>query len=859
MKAKGIIISVLFFLVSLLQSLPLLAGVSSTLSDKEFIPLRLNIKREFQFDLDGCLYREELYLPVRQLLTFLQIKHADQGDELLIFFPNTKSPSAILRTRGVIRYGSEERTLAPDDLFELEGEVYLLIRHLESLLEITFTIDYHSLNIELASPHSFPVIVNKERKARYKNLSAGAGPVPADISIPGSHYLLNGWVSDWSLHNRFSPSLSSHSLQLGLGGQLLGGDLVLRWIGTTGEESLRGHLHGSWKYPFYTSPYLKQLQAGDLTLHRHLGLGSQSFQGVTVTNQPLAPRRYFSSFTQQGTLLPGWDSELYINHRLSDYALGDDSPTYQFTSPLYYGSNFIELTTYNPSGMLYNHEQHMINIPQDILPAGTSQYTLSAGKLTRSGHHFGYFSLKGGLSSYFTAGAGAAIVNHSHLTTILPVMRAWARVGNTGIIYASHTYHRQTFASLQTMLPGMQRLKMEMTKYHHHSEGNPTGKAFETSFNTSLPLTLPSFRIFPFLYVRGLQFRSGYQMASIRNGFSSRLPLGIQWRMNHRLTISGRSGSAAGINQLELETKLSKRIFYNVLLQSGFRYNYLLDQVTDFQFQLSKRVLVASHLELKFMQNNLLRDHHILLSARLDLPFARNTTAYRSTGREFYTYHQTSGSILFDQQQDMVDFSGQRRAGRAGILVKAYLDLNDNLRWEPGEPWVEEVKADLYRTGGSTAFHSNRQMFENLMPYEQYLIKINPSTISNPLWVSKHSSFLLQAQPNLITTLNVPLIITGEVAGNLQVSGPTYQSLNGLAINLYTKDGKFIQRILTHGGGYFYYIGLKPGSYTAAIDRDQLQERNLLVLQSEIPFTIDSDINGDITEGLLFQLESLKR
>jgi hypothetical protein len=60
---------------------------------------------------------------------------------------------------------------------------------------------------------------------------------------------------------------------------------------------------------------------------------------------------------------------------------------------------------------------------------------------------------------------------------------------------------------------------------------------------------------------------------------------------------------------------------------------------------------------------------------------------------------------------------------------------------------------------------------------------------------------------------------------------------------------------MTESDGYFNHMGFTPGSYTAEIDKSQLEMLNLSATPEKIPFTIKAGREGDFVEGLAIVLK----
>ena len=76
-------------------------------------------------------------------------------------------------------------------------------------------------------------------------------------------------------------------------------------------------------------------------------------------------------------------------------------------------------------------------------------------------------------------------------------------------------------------------------------------------------------------------------------------------------------------------------------------------------------------------------------------------------------------------------------------------------------------------------------------------------------------------------------------------------------IGFYKNDSTLAGRIVTESDGFFSYLGLPPGSYTARVDSNQMRKVNMTVSPNALPITISSNIDGDVIDGLEFVLTSI--
>ncbi len=110
-------------------------------------------------------------------------------------------------------------------------------------------------------------------------------------------------------------------------------------------------------------------------------------------------------------------------------------------------------------------------------------------------------------------------------------------------------------------------------------------------------------------------------------------------------------------------------------------------------------------------------------------------------------------------------------------------------------------------------------------------------------------------QPNYFQQIEVPVAVVGEVSGYVYLNeSKALSGLGRIIINFYNSDSILVARTLTESDGFFSFLGLAPGTYTATIDSSQLLQLKMYSLPLNIPFVIKPDIDGDFVEGIKFVL-----
>ncbi len=137
------------------------------------------------------------------------------------------------------------------------------------------------------------------------------------------------------------------------------------------------------------------------------------------------------------------------------------------------------------------------------------------------------------------------------------------------------------------------------------------------------------------------------------------------------------------------------------------------------------------------------------------------------------------------------------------------------------------------------------------------LLEIDPVSLDNIAWRISNPKIKIHTIPNQFQEIHVPVEVLGEVAGMVYFKDDSGTSGQGrIIVNILDTNGIVAARVLSEGDGYFTYLGLKPGTYTAEIDQEQLSNLGYSVTSENTTFEILVDQYGDIVDNLEFTLRN---
>ena len=138
-----------------------------------------------------------------------------------------------------------------------------------------------------------------------------------------------------------------------------------------------------------------------------------------------------------------------------------------------------------------------------------------------------------------------------------------------------------------------------------------------------------------------------------------------------------------------------------------------------------------------------------------------------------------------------------------------------------------------------------------------YSLQLDRNSFSNIAWQIKKPSINVTIDANELKRIEVPVAVVGEVSGTVYFRENTEKKgLGRIIVNFYREDSSFVGRVLTEADGFFDFIGLMPGLYTARLDAAQLRKLRMAYSPAVLSFRISANKEGDIIDGLEFMLQS---
>lgn len=825
-------------------------------AEYEEISVSLFVQGVGSADIPALISGQEIYLPVYNVFDFLRIKNTVSPglDTVNGFFINPEASFLIDRSNKKIQYQDKVFNLNPNDLLRTESNLFMKSNYFGDVFGLVCNFNFRGLMVTINTKAELPVIREMRLEQMRKNIGRLKDENKADTTIERSYPFFELGAADYSISSsqQVEQRVSNTRLNLALGGTLAGGEAkaVLNHY-SLGQAFDDKQLDYIWRLADNSNPLLRQLIAGKINTQAVSTIYAPVI-GAQFTNTPTSFRRSFGSYTLSNYTEPGWIVELYMNNVLVDYIKADDHGFFTFNVPLIYGNTEIELRYYGPWGEERNSRQ-VIAIPYNFLPTGEFEYTMTNGIVDDNNHSlFSRTSFNYGLSQDVTIGGGVEYLSSLPADRAIPYFKTSLGLA-PGLLFSGEYIHGvKSNGILSYHMPSELNLELNYTRYKKGQIAIVTNNIEERKIVMSMPLRFGNYMAFSRFYVNQFVLpRSKFTMADL---LLSSSVMGV----NTSLITNGmffNSASPFIFSSLVLSFSLPERF----IIRPQLMYDYHRKSIHTFRLELEKQFFGTTSLNAILQNNFITHSASVQVGFRYEFPFAQTgATAYY--GEKSTTLAQwVNGSLMYDHNTNYIKTNNRAMMGKCGLIILPYLDLNGNGSYDTGEPKISGL--NFHISGGQIERNDKDttiQIFD-LEPYTNYYIEIASTSFDNVSWHIANPTMNVSINPNQFKLIEVPIAVRGEATGMIYFKDAAgKRGLGRVYVCFYDSLSRLIGRVLSEEDGYFSYMGLKPGSYTARIDKRQLNKIQMTSTPEELHFNIRPGLEGDVAEGLEFVLESIQ-
>ncbi len=827
----------------------------------------------FRYPSVGHVYVNSLYdsktnqafLPVIELFNLLEINGQPDVASYSITgnYLKADNPYMINWSTKQGKLGNLSFNLNADECRVGELDLFISPRVFKEIFQLDFTVNIKQLVLELETPYTLPVQERKARElARSKMDEQKILKENYPLAYDRKRSFFTGTMIDYNISGNYSEEGRDINCNLTGGMEVLGGDIqgTVYGLQSSNGENVWKSSNVRWRYAFLNNSYLSGISAGQLIT---TGLQPLSFNGITVTNDPIEPRRMYETFVVDGNTEPESEVELYLNERLCDYKRADELGYYRFDVPMTYGTTRIGLRIYTPSGEIITNEKQM-QVPFTFLPKGVVTYHLQAGETNQSltsdtlmGTKVSHGDLAIGINRWLTASAGA---QHQGLDFIPDqpfyygsIAARLARQYLTSLDIAPGYFYRITGNVLYSSNMNFNFL---YTRYDGESIFNARKASHEFSGGIYLP--------FNFLGISsGLRLGNDFVSINETNLNQYRIDLNsrigkINLRFNYRdnyITTQNVSSFGRGLLTTTLTYNLSRSpglpvYFRGVFVRVQSEMEVRSKTWQNSGVQLSKTIMRNGRLNLMAGYNHVTREWDSQVSLILDLKRVRSTTLVASSKNNVNTRQSISGNLGWDMPNKKMVLNNRQQTGRGAAAVKLFVDNNNSGAYDRGDQLLADKAVRLDRTAVMEIGRDSILRVNQLQSYFIYNLRVNRNAVSDPTLVPLKNEFSFIVDPNQYKQIEIPFYRGGTIEGSVQIEKSGISTgQGGLRIILKGKDSPFEMTLRTFADGEFYTNDLPPGKYSLMVDVNQM--KFLKMKQKElVEFEIKALSSGDYIENI---------
>jgi hypothetical protein len=792
----------------------------------------------------------DIYLSVSEIFDYLKIQNVSTSDFKGIegFFINQENTYSMDQSLHHIIYKGKKIQLKEEDLISTTNNLYLKEDYFGLIFGLQCKFNFRNLSVSCISDIELPAVKAARREKMRLNIQGLKKNFTADTTITRERPLLHLGVATWDINSQqHINGLEENRASLGLGGLVGGGEFIVNLnYNDTQSLSLRNQFF-QWRYVNNENNLLRQVTFGKL--------GNQSISsifrpvvGIQLSNRTTYLKNSFGTYLLSDYTKPNWTVEVYINNVLVDYTKADSSGFFSFDIPLVYGNTSVRLKYYGPWGE-EEVTTRSLNIPYNFLPAGKLEYNIDAGIIEDNQKNiFGQAQLNYGLSPRITLEGGFELNTAVEKTPVIPFARASIRLPYN-IIFSSEYLHQVGYeGNLSYRSVSDFQLEVNYVKYRKDQQAVLFNGNEERSVILSKQLHFGKFSGFSRLLwrqnlLRNMRFTNAEWLLAGR-------AFGVNLNLITNAFLSTSLNEPKVFSRLSTTINLPKGIVFSPEIQ----YDYSGERVNSIRANFRKKIFKSVDLQASYDQDFKYNQFNLNIGLNFELGFARGRFSSNTSKSGTSFSEAMGGSMVFVPDQKRVKFNSRSFLGQGSIQFIPFLDTNQNGKKDTSEPQIEGVDVRSSKGGTKEVTIDGSTMYTGLEPFVSNHFKLNTISLERIDWRLENKSLNIFVNPNQLKVIEIPISVVGEVVGYVYTSG------NGVGnIKIIIKDDKqqTITSLISESDGYFSFLGLLSGAYTAQVDSNQLRELQLESTNIFYNFNIVNTQNGDYVDNLEFSLRAI--
>lgn len=812
---------------------------------------------------------ETFFLPLTELFDIFAINYEPDPSSFSVkgYYLKEDNRYNIDFSRFYAEVGGQVWTLKAQDFRVKEIDYYLTPNLFREIFGLGVDVDISRLTIRLEAPEDLPIISRYSRRHK-EELRQRYNPTATDenydLLYGRQPSRADGAFLDYSAYTAISENNKYFNLNLGLGGEVLFGDIQGNILSTMNRSD--GSLSTSdlrWRYVDESQPWYSTVTVGQQST---VGLLNQTYQGVQVTNEPLVPKRSYDSYVLDGITEPEAEIELYQDSRLVDVIKADDVGYYRFMVPLSYGQSNFKIRIFARQGRIIELDRK-VQIPFSFLPVNEVRYQVGAGRLASQDLPWSKQrevisgGVNMGLKNWLTGGIGAEYIEGNNQDKPVFFSKLSSRLSSDILVGFDAVFDNYYKLTVRRMGANGSSFNTDYTYYDNQSLYNVRGYVHQFTSNYFQPFSYGAMRFtgrgtFSWSHLPGEDIMNySVDVTQFIKGF--RLQYGLKER--HSFSSSGHVNSSdlrLGTVYIIPRNPMMHPLIRGTYLRSDLSFSTRVGQFDEWRFQYIKQF--SSRLKAQsLMSFDLMRGtKYFEVGVSWDLDALRSTTSVR-TIRSTPSFIQTvRGSVGWDRNNNDILFDNRQQVGRSGVTVRMFVDDDNSGTYDEGEELLPGNALTIERSSSRQVSKNGVTRMTQLQPYRRYNFKVNEARVNNPMLVASHKTFSIVTDPNRYKQLDVPFFTTGVIDGRVDKrQDGELVPISGLRVHIRAVEGDFEKTVRTFGDGSFYSMEIPPGRYGIYVDDAQLVFLRAISVPASQTFTVQPSAEGDYVEGLNFILE----
>jgi len=788
----------------------------------------------------------------------------------------------------IVYMKAKNKPLNSDDFLPDGRDLYLKIEWFDSLFEVRWAQNEASMALSFESSRELPFQcrLRREYARRQLPLGSGAAALIVDSTLERKRRMFGVGALDYRYSFDHSAIGRNLEVRLQAGIELLGGDLA----GSLAIQQLRDEFNvgkqlTNWRFVTHRgSSGQYSLRPAQVLIGRPAmtGVSGEAIKGIYVSNSNVMPRRNTASNLLEGSTVPLSTVDLWFSGRLIDYTKADSLGNFAFRLPLNYGQSRVELRMYPPNGGEII-EFRQLNLPFAFVPAGQLNYHVQLGQsLQTPGRWLAGGEVEAGITPELSARLG---LNSKQENSGIPVgfhASLHARILQQYLFQYSTSDQGNNRWSLGTVFSNRMSTNISYETMRTTAPGilvtSTSGYKSRLQFQHIMPLSLNN---------RPLGFRIDGEMSTTQTGlrallmadalmnqgpFTNRVQIKLTGTKNRISDVIGQSWETNAELQAQTVFIVPRWRFVPSFIQG---LNFRGSVSTDFrrltaqsssggQFRFSVAKNIGQKGRIQFQASRPIQGKGMQLGINLQYDFKplRTSTDWATLvgggNTQAQLRHTGMGSVLWDASTHRVSGASAEQVGRSGLVVRFFMDENENRNYDVGELVVPVPGARLDKSYAGQLGKDNLLRFLQLQSYWRYELNIEPNTMPEADLVALAVRFPFIARPNQMHLIDVPLYRAGSISGEI------VQNLNGQAIPLggvrivVTRSGEqtghFSTVIRSFADGSYFIDQLQPGSYCLKLDQQQLDFLGGRSFPDSINLEIGARVDGQYFEEMSFAI-----